>query len=266
MAQFFRLKGWDEYQHYKDRDPPWIKLHRKMMSSRTWVMLDDPGKALAIACMMIAAGTGNRIPFDPAFIKRVAYLQEEPNLRALLEVDFIEIIDENGNPASDRTQMLADASLETDQIRSEQKEVPSEPLSTGVDACPVDDIVDAWNETASAAGFATLRKPINAKRRKIVSARWRDDWQRSLVEVREHFGRIAVDPHCLGRNRDGWTATFDYACRPDTHEKVRGRAEVRAHGPPRVAIDNSHDRARRDREAMLRGAGILEDQDHAASN
>lgn len=91
---YFRIKEWETYQHYKDRSPPWIKLHCAIMSSRTWVMLDDASKALAVACMLLAANTDNKIPFDPDYIQRVAYLKSRPDLNGLLETDFIEIIKE----------------------------------------------------------------------------------------------------------------------------------------------------------------------------
>lgn len=92
--KYFRVKNWDSYQHYKDRSPPWIKLHREMLSSQTWVMLDDDKKALAVACMLLAAATDNKIPFDAAYVQRVAYLKSLPDFSQLLEFDFIEIIDE----------------------------------------------------------------------------------------------------------------------------------------------------------------------------
>lgn len=105
--KYFRVKNWDTYQHYKDRSPPWIKLHRDILSSQTWVMIDDDKKALAIACMLLAAGTDNKIPYDPAYIQRVSYLKKTPDLRPLLEVDFIEIIGETGEVLADASNGLA---------------------------------------------------------------------------------------------------------------------------------------------------------------
>lgn len=120
---FFRIKNWSTFQHYKDRDPPWIKLHRSLMQSQTWVMLDDASKALAVACMMIAAGCNNKVKADPTYIKRVAYLDTQPDLKKLVEVDFIEFIDENGNLLADDSSLLADASkclTRAEQSRAEQ--------------------------------------------------------------------------------------------------------------------------------------------------
>lgn len=91
-----RVKRWDDYQHYKKGSrstPPWIKLHNSTLSSRTWVMLDDASRVLAVAIMMLASRHDNRIPLDPEYIQRVAYLSCPPDFDPLVNVDFIEIID-----------------------------------------------------------------------------------------------------------------------------------------------------------------------------
>lgn len=98
--QYIRIKEWDKFQHYKDRSPPWIKLHKSMITSRTWVSLDDKGRVLAFACMMLAADTDNKTPLDPAYLQRVAYLNQKPDFQALVNIDFIEIIEEDGSNAS----------------------------------------------------------------------------------------------------------------------------------------------------------------------
>lgn len=98
--QYIRIKEWDKFQHYKDRSPPWIKLHKAMMTSRTWVSLDDAGRVLAFACMMLAADTDNKTPLDPVYLRRVAYLNQNPDFGPLLGVGFIEIIEEDGSNAS----------------------------------------------------------------------------------------------------------------------------------------------------------------------
>lgn len=119
MSQFFRIVSWAKYQHYKDRAPPWIKLHRELLTSRMWVELDDAGRVLAIASMMLAAATDNRIPAEPRYLKRVAYLDYDPELQPLIDCGFIEIIDENSESAST---MLAHAStLQADASPEERR-------------------------------------------------------------------------------------------------------------------------------------------------
>ena len=52
MGALMRLipKHWREFQHYRDRRPPWIKLHRKLLDDRAYLAL--PIASLAIAPLL----------------------------------------------------------------------------------------------------------------------------------------------------------------------------------------------------------------------
>jgi hypothetical protein len=91
--RYIRVVNWEQFQHYKHRNPPWIKLYGEMLSSRTWVTLDDSSRVLAFAILMLAARHENKVPMDAAYIKRVAYLNSDPNFSGLVETYFIEIVD-----------------------------------------------------------------------------------------------------------------------------------------------------------------------------
>jgi hypothetical protein len=119
--RYIVVKEWERYQHYKDRNPPWIKLHRELLTSNTWVTMDDASRVLAIAIMLLAAATGNRIPADPTYLMRVAYLNRKPDWSKLVETGFIEIIGENGTLQADASTMLADASVLQADARPEKR-------------------------------------------------------------------------------------------------------------------------------------------------
>lgn len=97
-----RVKNWDRFQHYKDRNPPWIKLHYDLLSSSDWVMLDDRNRLLAIVCMLLASRHEGCVPDDMEYIRRVAYLDKLPDLQPLIDSGFLEV-------EGERKQMLADA-------------------------------------------------------------------------------------------------------------------------------------------------------------
>jgi hypothetical protein len=48
-------KNWDQFQHYKNRQPPWIKLHRDVINSFAWARLQTASKALAPCLWMLAS-------------------------------------------------------------------------------------------------------------------------------------------------------------------------------------------------------------------
>lgn len=109
----YRVRNWRQFQHYKDRNPPWIKLHFAMLSSRDWVMLDDASRVLAIACMLIASRNDGLIHNDPDYLRRVAYLSNV-DFKPLIDCGFLEV-------ASETEQMLATARPETEERRGEKE-------------------------------------------------------------------------------------------------------------------------------------------------
>lgn len=42
-----RAKDWEKFQHYKERKPPWIKLHRDLLDNFDFQRLPDASRALA---------------------------------------------------------------------------------------------------------------------------------------------------------------------------------------------------------------------------
>lgn len=48
-------KNWAEFQHYKNRRPPWIKLYRSLLDDAEFHCLPDASKALAIMLWLLAS-------------------------------------------------------------------------------------------------------------------------------------------------------------------------------------------------------------------
>lgn len=58
MTWTIRVQNWREFQHYKDRDPPWIKLHqRRLLDKPAWRRLHGSAAKLLVDLWMLAAGT-----------------------------------------------------------------------------------------------------------------------------------------------------------------------------------------------------------------
>jgi hypothetical protein len=54
------IKDWNKYQHYKHRDPPWIRLYRGLLNDREWHNLDgDDAKALVMLWLIASEREGN---------------------------------------------------------------------------------------------------------------------------------------------------------------------------------------------------------------
>ena len=48
-------RNWDRFQHYKNRNPPWIKLHRELLNDRQFMRLPVASKALAPLLWLLAS-------------------------------------------------------------------------------------------------------------------------------------------------------------------------------------------------------------------
>ena len=55
----FEICNWARYQHYKDRDPTWLKLHRSLLSDYQWAKLPDVSKGQLMGLWLVAARCGN---------------------------------------------------------------------------------------------------------------------------------------------------------------------------------------------------------------
>jgi hypothetical protein len=105
MSSGYRIRNWDKYQHYSDRNPPWIKLHFELLTSRDWVTLDDASRVLAVASMLLASRNQEErgvVPNDPDFVKRVAFLNSTPDFRPLVRCGFLLPLDNPHQEEEDR--------------------------------------------------------------------------------------------------------------------------------------------------------------------
>lgn len=89
----YTIRNWRDFQHYRDRNPPWIKLHFALLSSRDWVNMNDASRVLAVSCMLIASRNDGQIDGSDDgldYLQRVAYLHRRPDLKPLIDSGFLE--------------------------------------------------------------------------------------------------------------------------------------------------------------------------------
>lgn len=64
-----RIKNWKQFQHFKDRSPPWVKLYRDLLNDMDWHELSPvPAKAL-VSLWLIASESDGMLPD----IKKLAF-------------------------------------------------------------------------------------------------------------------------------------------------------------------------------------------------
>ena len=67
-----KIKGWEEFQHFKDRTPPWIKLYRYLLDDPEWHNLTGDDSKVLIMLWLIASEDKNMQGLLPS-IKNIAF-------------------------------------------------------------------------------------------------------------------------------------------------------------------------------------------------
>jgi hypothetical protein len=87
--EYLKVKNWEQYQHYKQRNPPWIKLYHSLLDDYNYSCLPDASKLLYVSILLLASRTNNQIPNDLDWIQKKAMLRDTPDLEPLMERGFI---------------------------------------------------------------------------------------------------------------------------------------------------------------------------------
>lgn len=89
---YLQVKNWQEWQSYrKDRGtPPWIKVHRCLLSNPKWAILSDAEKGQLVSIWIVAADNGGQIPDDNNIIRKICQLDTPPNLNKFKDLGFFE--------------------------------------------------------------------------------------------------------------------------------------------------------------------------------
>ncbi len=85
------VRNFDRFQHYKDRNPPWIKFYTNAFDDYEFGCLQDASKLLLIGVWVLASRTGNRVPNDPEWIAKALYLERQPDIQPLVDAGFISV-------------------------------------------------------------------------------------------------------------------------------------------------------------------------------
>ena len=83
------VKGYEEFQHYKDRNPPWIKFYNTVLDDYDIAQLPDASKAHLFAIWLLASRYNNQIPHDAEFIARKINATEPVDLDTLIKIGFL---------------------------------------------------------------------------------------------------------------------------------------------------------------------------------
>jgi hypothetical protein len=176
-----RPNRWREFQHYKDRCPPWIKLHSDLLKNRDFVCLPIASKALA-PMLWLLAGESKEGQIDATFEElqfrlHISRKDYDDGLKPLIDKGFF-IVD-SGVLAECEQVAIPETERETDEKRETKKEIEApEGVSLEVwtsfvkqrkarKAQITDNVMAAIQKEASKAGW-----PLEAALNEIVVRNW----------------------------------------------------------------------------------------------
>jgi hypothetical protein len=89
----YRVKNWAFFQHYKDRRPPWIKLHHVLLEDCNFIRLPLASRALAPLFWLLASesedGVVSGTPADVAFRLRLTTEEVSEGITGLCNGGYI---------------------------------------------------------------------------------------------------------------------------------------------------------------------------------
>jgi len=99
--QWLRVKDWETFQHYKDRAPPWIKLHKSLLDNFDFHRLPLASRALSPCIWLLASEFKfpqlGLIEYDVEMLSfRLRCGQDEITtaINGLVDKKFLEILDD----------------------------------------------------------------------------------------------------------------------------------------------------------------------------
>jgi hypothetical protein len=144
-------KGWRDFQHYKNRNPPWIRLHRKLLDDRVFHSLPTASKALAPMLWLLASesldGSINGNVPELAFRLRQSEKEIDAALKPLISKGFFVVQQDASSVLADCTENppIPEAEAETDT----EGETEAVARKRAAQPCPEDVDAQVWEDWKS---------------------------------------------------------------------------------------------------------------------
>lgn len=224
-----RPKHWDKFQHYKDRRPPWIKLHRDLLDNFDYARLPVASKAIAPLLWLLASeyqdGVIEASIEELAFRLRIDDKTVNEGVKHLIDKGFF--VDDSTMLASCLHDAIPETETETEKEREKETEKETDLRKPERSAVPYSEIVDLYHQKlpmlAQVYKMTTLRK-------NKVKLLWHEELQ-SLNAWENYFDFISQSAFLTGKTigKDGraFIADFDFIVNQTNFVKI---AEEKYHG------------------------------------
>ncbi|MCE9567660.1 MAG: hypothetical protein K8U57_37135 [Planctomycetes bacterium] len=212
--QYLSVPDFEKWQHYKDRTPPWIKLHRDILRDYDFNLLPDQSKAHLMLIWLLASQLDNHIPNDPAYVQRMIGSTVKPDIKLLIQRGFLNPVADCERYASksiatcttlsNMRETETETETERDLGRASQSEPPTPPPSKGKSGrgTRLDaewDLPAAWGQWAMEQGMtrdAVIRECdkfkdywISKSGANATKADWQATWRNWIRKHLEEYAK-----------------------------------------------------------------------------
>ena len=111
---YIEICEWDKFQHYKKRNPPWIKLYVKMLDDDEFDCLPDDSNLLFFCLLPFASRWNNKIKLNFRWLQKKLPINKpitSDTLQPLIDAGFIQCYQGDSGVIAERNQ---DATPETE--------------------------------------------------------------------------------------------------------------------------------------------------------
>jgi hypothetical protein len=234
-------KNWAVFQHYKDRCPPWIKLHRDLLNDRVYMCLPLASKALAPLLWLLASeskdGTFDGSQDELVFRLHITPKEYSDGVKPLIDKGFFIIA---SGVLAERYQLaIPETETETETKRETESICPPDGGPAQLPECEHQKVRDLYHQH-----LPTLRRVEvwNDTRKGYLKQRWREvavdlaktDTVTSEVMLNwwaDFFQHIGKSKFLTGRiqHKDGraFAADLEWIIKPSNFAKI---VEGKYHG------------------------------------
>lgn len=201
-----KVRNWSDMQHYKDRAPPWIKLHKRLLDDFDFACLPLASRALAPCIWLLASEESDGcVRIDTDFLHfRLRWPKDEleKGVKGLIDKGFLIVASET------LAECKQEARLETETEREKETEVEKEsprerrPKQKRPSAPQTAVDVPDWIDGDAWAGFAEMRKASRFPLTKRAAE--------SIIAKLDDFRRQGQDPADVldQSTRSGWRDVY----------------------------------------------------------
>jgi len=218
-----RPKKWSEFQHYKDRDPTWIKLHKRLLDDYEFQSL--PLASMALAPMFWLLASENKEGWIEYDIKKIAFrLRRTPQeiedaIKGLISSGFFELEQSASIVLAD---VKRDATPENKRQVTSKTQEEAEEIARSACADEIAEALSVYNLVAEETDWPKAQA-ITPKRRSAIRARLADAG--GLEGWKAAMARARASPFLRGesgrdRCHEKWTPDLDFFLQQSSFVKL----------------------------------------------